>query len=373
MRYAVAALVALAVALPAAAADPEVVVATTVKGDPGLKSIEVLGFAGDGILLVGDGKGSQVVAIMTGDTKRAPALASKIEKIDALLAGVIGAAAADIEIADLAVNPASGRVYFAVRRKADKSSVLLTLSSDGKVEEFSLKNVDHAAVALPKGEQAPISRITDVAWAGGKLIAAGYANEEFASKIFVVPGPIKHEAQGSLYSAETYHVAHGKWETKAPMSVILPYEEAGASYIVGAFACTPVVKYPVDGLAAGAKVKGISMVELGSGNRPIDLVSYTKDGKARLLINTVRGRGANPFGPSPYWGVAMDASLLQGRDKINENAFRRDTKSPGNRGDRIHVAEELHGVVQMDKLSDSQALVVRQVGENFNLEPIALP
>lgn len=371
MKFAVSALLALAVALPAAA-DPEIV-ATTVKGDPGLKSIEVLGFAGDGVLLVGDGRGSQVVAIMTGDTKAQPALASKIEKIDALLAGVLGAAAADIEIADLAVNPASGRVYFAVRRKADKSSVLLTLSGDGKVEEFSLKNVEHAAVALPKGEQAPISRITDVAWAGGKLIAAGYANEEFASKIFVVPGPIKHEARGSLYSAETYHVAHGKWETKAPMSVILPYEEAGASYIVGAFSCTPVVKYPVDGLVAGAKVKGISMVELGSGNRPLDMISYVKDGKSRLLINTVRGRGNNPFGPSPYWGVVMDAAFLQGQDKVNENAFRRDTKSPGKPGDRIHVVEALHGVVQMDKLGDAQALVVRQAGENFNLEPIALP
>src|SRR5258705_240383 len=83
------------------------------------------------------------------------------------------------------------------------------------------------------------------------------ATGEIASKIFVTQTPIKHDAPGELHSAETYHVAHGRWETKAPMSVILPYQENGKNYVVGAFACTPVVKYPLDALTPNAKVKGI--------------------------------------------------------------------------------------------------------------------
>jgi hypothetical protein len=371
MRSLVPAFLALALALPVSA-DPGVV-ASTVRGDPGLKSIEVLGFASDGILLVGDGRGSQVVAIMTGDTKPAKAISKKIEKFDASLAAELGATAADVEITDLAVNPASGRLYVAVRRKSDKSNVLLTLDGDGKIEEFSLKSVEHASVPLPKGEQSPISKITDVAWAGGKLLAAGYANEEFASKIFVAPGPLKHQAQGSLYSAETYHVSHGKWETRAPMSVILPFEEAGKTSVVGAFSCTPVVKYAVDALQPGAKVKGISMVELGSGNRPLDMIAYTKDGRARILMNTFRfHHDRAPFGPSPYWAAVMDAGLLEGQDAVNEKAARRLAGGkPAN--DRIRMVEEFHGVVQLDKLSEKEAVVLRQKGENFDLEPVALP
>ena len=30
-----------------------------------------------------------------------------------------------------------------------------------------------------------------------------------------------------MASAETYHVAHGRWETKAPMSVLIPFKEGG--------------------------------------------------------------------------------------------------------------------------------------------------
>lgn len=349
------------------------VVSSTVKGDPELRSIEVLSFAPEGVLLVGDGRGSQVVALMTGDTKPAAALAAKIEGIDAKLAGRLGGTAREIEILDLAVNPASGRLYFAIRRQSDKSSAILTLDGSGKIEELSLKNIEHAKIPLPKGEQAPVTRITDVAWAGGKVIAAGRANEEFASKIFVVPGPIAHNAAGQLYSAETYHVSHGKWETKAPMSVLMPFEEGGKTYVVGAFSCTPVVKYPIDALQPGAKVKGISMIELGSGNQPLDMFAYHKNGKPLVLMNTFRfHHERKPFGPSPYWAAKFDQELLSGEQKVNEKAVRRlSGDKPAT--DRISLVESLHGVVHLDLLGEKSAVALRKTAEGFDLEPIALP
>ena len=352
-------------------ADPEVV-ATTVKGDPGLKSIEVLTFAPGGVLLIGDGRGSQVIAVTTGDTKpsgkRFPS--AKIASIDGKLAGRIGVAAKDVDILDMAVNPASGRVYFALRRQDDKSNVILTLDAAGVISDFPLADVEHARIPLPK----PLTRITDVAWAGGRVLAAARASDEFASKIFVCPGPIRHDAKGAVFSAETYHVSHRRWETKAPMSVLMPFEEDGRLYVVGAFSCTPVVKYPVDDLKPGAKVKGISMIELGSGNRPLDMFSYKKDGKPTVLVNTFRfHHEKRPFGPSPYWAAAFDRDLLAGNEKVNEKAVRRLGKGYKPATDRIRMAESFHGVVQMDRLSDETALVLRKNGEGLDLESIALP
>src|SRR5690606_20709580 len=123
-----------------------------------------------------------------------------------------------------------------------------------------------------------------------RIVAAARCNEEFASKIFAAEAPLRHDASGQMYSAETYHVAHGKWETRAPMSVLIPYEEEdGSLSIVGAFSCTPVVKYPIESLQPGAKIKGISMIELGSGNRPLDMFAYNKaDGTPSVLTNTFR-------------------------------------------------------------------------------------
>ena len=367
----IAAALCLAVAAPAWA-DSEVV-ASTVKGDPGIRSIDVLGFAPGGVLLVGDGRAAQVVAIMTGDVKPAAPLAARIEGFDAKIAGRLGVGAKDVEIIDLAVNPASGRAYVAVRRQTDKLPVILTVDGGGRIEELPLKDVEHARIPLPQGEQAPVSKVTDVAWAGNRLLAAARANEAFASKIFAADGPIRHGAEGALVSAETYHVAHGKWETKAPMSVLMPFEEAGTAYVVGAFTCTPVVKYPVDAIRPGAKVKGISMIELGSGNRPIDMVTYVKDGKRHVLMNTFRVHHAKkPFGPSPYWAARFDADLLAGRDKVNENAVRRlEGDAPAT--DRIDLVEAYHGVTQLDLLDERRALVVRATAAGLDLEPLPLP
>ncbi|SVA40636.1 uncharacterized protein METZ01_LOCUS93490, partial [marine metagenome] len=132
------------VALSAAstfAKAPQVLSKTT-KGNPALKAIDVISFAPQGVLLIGDGQGSQVVAVRTGDLAPAKPLAKAIPAIDAKLAGVIGAKANGIEILDLAVNPASGKAYFAIRKQDDKSHLILTVDGKGKIAEFSLDKVE---------------------------------------------------------------------------------------------------------------------------------------------------------------------------------------------------------------------------------------
>lgn len=348
------------------------VVSETVKGDPAAKSINVISFAPQGVLLIGDGAGSQILAIETGDQSAQPKLEKKIDGIDAKIAARLGTKPKEIEIIDVAVNPASGTPYFAIRKQDDKRNVILTLDHEGELREFELKNVSYARIQLKAG-QDNIGNITDVAWADTQIVAAGRSNETFASKIFSIDVPVKHNSVGNVYSAETYHVSHKRWETKAPMSVLIPIKENDKTYVVGAFSCTPVVKYPLDALQPGAQVKGTSVIELGSGNRPIDMFVYEKDGKTFVLANTFRfHHERSPFGPSPYWTVKFEQGLLGENDAVNDSAlFRLKGSQPTT--DKISMIEAYHGVMQMDKLDDSRALVLRQNDDGISLEVLALP
>jgi hypothetical protein len=339
-------------------------------GKPAVQSIEVIGFGPEGTLLLGDGRGAAIFAVATSESA-SQAAPAKIEGIAAKLAASVGAPADGLEILDLAVNPASNTVYFAARKQDDKQPLVLTLKPDGTIGLFDLASVTYARVALPTKAGAAVSRITDVAWADDKLLAAAGTNEEFASKIFVCPAPLKHEAVGEFHSAETYHVSHHKWETKAPMSVILPYQEAGKTYVVGAFACTPVVKYPLDALQPDAQVKGISVIELGSGNRPLDMFAYEKGGKEYVLSNTRRFK--TQFGPSPYWTVRFERGLLEENENVNEKAVNR-LKDGQPSTDRITMVDGFHGIVQMDKLGNDRVVVLREAdGGRLDLEVLALP
>jgi len=349
------------------------VLGKTAEGRPEIKSIHALSFAENGVLLVGDGAGSQIFAIDTGDTKPQKALAGPIKNVNAEIAGRLGAPAEGIEILDLAVNPASGVAYLAVRKQDDKSYVILKVAGAGEIGELTLDEVRYARIKLSAGK-VRISRITDLAWGDDRVLAAGRASETFASKIFSIPAPLDHESVGNVFSAETYHVSHGRWETKAPMSVVIPFKQGDETYVVGAFSCTPVVKYPISALQPGAKVKGVSVVELGSGNRPLDMFVYEKDGKPYVLANTFRfHHERKPFGPSPYWTVKFPQQLLAEDENVNEQAVRRLTKNYKPATERIEMVEAYHGVMQMDRLDAKRALVLRSTGEGIDLAPLPLP
>jgi hypothetical protein len=364
---------AVCVAISAASAEANVFEKAT-HGKPAVKSIHVLGFGPEGTLLIGDGAGAQIFAVATNDPPSS-AVPAKVEGIAEKLAARLGAKADGIEILDLAVHPTSNVVYFAVRKQDDKTPLVFTLRPDGAIGLFELESVDYARIALGSAGGPAVSRITDVAWVDDKLLAAAGANEEFASKIFFCRTPLKHDAVGELHSAETYHVAHHKWETKAPMSVILPYKEQDKTYVVGAFACTPVVKYSLDDLTQpDAKAKGISVIELGSGNRPLDMFTYEKDGKEYVLTNTFRFHHAKtPFGPSPYWTVRFERNLLGENENVNEKAmWRLQGQKPAT--DRIQMIDAYHGVTQMDRLGSDRAVVLRQAdGGRLDLDVLPLP
>lgn len=364
------ALVRAASAKPASA---ESLLKNAQHGNPSLKSIGSMNFGPGGLLLVAEPRDAAIVAIATGDTGPVQKLKHRVEDVAGLVAARLGAQSGGVQIVDLAVNPASGKIYLSVVRQADKQIAILTIDAEGKVGELALNNATYVRVQMPATEQIKIGNITDMAFAGDRVVAAGASSEEFSSKIFSFPLPLVHGVAANVFSAETYHVSHRRWETKAPISSFAPYEENGKHFIVGAFACTPVAKFPLDDLKSGANVKGVSVVELGSQNRPIDMFTYEKGGKKWLVTHTQRF-GKNLFGPSKYWGVrvSMDYLALNDADKINEKAAHRDTKAKSG-PDGIEIVDSLFGAVQVDKLDNDNAIVLRESGDKLVLEMAKLP
>ncbi|MBT3890058.1 MAG: hypothetical protein HOA14_02080 [Planctomycetaceae bacterium] len=355
-----------------AAETSKPILADVQMGTVSIKRIGRMSFAPNGVLLIADIGSGAVVAIETGDTGPVKKLKSRVNDVDKKIATALGVSTADLSIADMAVNPESGMIYVSAIRKTDNTSAIITFDANGKLTILDLTAIRFVRVPLPVGEGSQIRNISGVEYTDGRVLAAGQSNEEFSSKIFSLPLPLTHGKSGDAFSTETYHVAHGKWETRAPIQSFIPYREGGEDYVVGSFACTPIAKFKVTDIAKDSKIKGTSVVELGSGNRPIDMFTYEKDGKQWLITNTDRfHHEKRPLGPSQYWGVRVDMSYLTA-SKVNADAARRDvSKQTGPAG--IEVVEALFYVRHVAKLNNREMVVLRDNKGAMDLEVKELP
>ncbi len=343
-----------------------------------LKSAGKISFGPAGLLLVSDPASASVVAIDTRDVGSIAPLSVKVENVEQVLATALGSE--QILIVDMAVNPASGRIYFSVNVQPGNKPHLVSMDSSGAIAPLDLDTLTYVRMTLPTGENEKLRNVTDLAWGKESVIVAGQSSEEFANKIFQIPSPLEHGVNAHFLSAETYHVAHRKWETKAPIQSFIPWEEDGEFYIVGAFACTPIAKFPISDLESGTKIKGTSVVELGSGNRPRDMFVYEKDGEEWLVTNTQRFQ-KNLFGPSKYWAARVRLEYLDADepDEINENAARRNVSVPnGPDANGMEVVEELFGAVIVSQLENEKVVVLRETdiggeGKVHNVELVSLP
>ncbi len=361
-------LVTAAAALSASAVEP-------VTGNPGIKSIQAIAFAPDGMLLIGDGRGEQVVAIETGDTTPLKWTKTAIPGIKEHLAGRLGTTASGIDILKVAVNPASQRVYIALKKLQGKNDIIVTVDGAGKVSEFPLEKVKYTRYALATGDKAHVTLVTDLSWTGDRILVATEA-KNFDAKLFSIR---LDEKEAVCFSTETFHVAHNRWETMAPLRTIIPYKEGGKSYIVGAFTCTPIVRYDLADIKPSSKVTGQSVIELGYGNHPRDMFTYEKGGKNYILMCVHRkfGQQNDPVRPSPYWTVKVDQTILGETKNINKQALTRIAgkgKSSVSKTDRAVPVPAYDGVMHMDRLNASQAVVVRMDAKGATeLAVLALP
>jgi hypothetical protein len=370
-----AALVAVAF-VPAVLADDAT--AGMKKGSPTIKQAGALAFGPDGVLFVADAPQSTVYAIATGDTKPADVKTLSIAKMDEVIGGLLGTTGSDIEVKDMKVNPASGNVYLSVARGKgpDAAAAVIKVGADGKAAELPMKDVMFSAVKLnnvtKKSQRGEVPAITSMAFHKGELYVAGMTTEEWESNLKAIPFPFS-EATTKGAGVQIYHGAHGKFETQAPIQTFMAYDIAGQTHLLASYTCTPLVKFPVAEIKKGDRVKGTTVAELGNMNRPLDIIAYSKDGKDYALIaNAARG--------------VMKVSL-DGVDKIEEiktpvrggqperNNDAATTKLVGGptAGLKYETLKDLDGTMQLDKLNDSTAVVLRRTAKGTSLETIALP
>jgi hypothetical protein len=322
-----------------------------------MKSAGPLAFGPEGTLFVGDAVGGAVFAIETGDAKGDPEKAKHdVDGLDLKVAAALGVKASDLRIADLAVNPASGTVYLSVMRGRgpDATPVILKLE-DGKLSEVKGKSTKAEIPNLPApgGEGRNNLRadaITDLAFVDGKVLVAGLSNEEFASTLRSIPYPFSKVEPGT--GVEIYHGAHGKFETRSPVRTFAVHQ----SDVLAAYTCTPLVRFPLDSLKPGAKIKGVTVAELGNRNRPLDMIVYAKGGKDWILM----------------------ANSSRGVMKISTENIKRETgiteKISDKAGQPYETIDTLKGVVHLDRLNKGQAVVLMGAeGGPLNLKTIDLP
>ena len=334
---------------------------------PTLESGGPLAFGPDGILFIADNQGAAIYALEMGSRLTGGKRGTKdIAGIDQQIAALLGTDAREIQINDLAVNPASQNAFISASRGrgANATPVLLRVDGAGAIDVLPLGDVPYTRLTLPNAPEANpgarrnprMAAITDMAFVDGRLFLAGLSNEEFSSKLRSVPFPFDTIDDGT--SVEIWHAAHGQFETHSPVYTFVPYDVSGQQHLIAGYLCTPLVKFPIDDLAPGSKVMGTTIAELGNRNRPLDMVVCSKGGKDYLLMsNTSRGVMKIPtetFGTQP----AVTADVGDG----------------GKAGVSYETVAHMTGVEQLDLLDAQHAIVIaRNDAGVASLEAVMLP
>ena len=346
-------------------------IASLTTGKAPLKSAGPMAFGPDGVLFVGDSIGASIVALDTKDNKPA-ASASPVEirNINERVAALLGTSKDQILINDIKANPISKNVYVSVSRGTgpDATPVILRIDSAGKMSELSLDGIDYASARIPN-PPAPkpdvqtrttyvinanprLDTVTQIAYINGTVVVAGLSNEEFSSNLRVIPFPFTAALKSA--NVEIYHGSHGRYETQAPVRTFVPYMIQGKQFIVAAYTCTPLVTIPMSQLKAGAKVEGSTIAELGSHNRPIDMIAYKKDNHEHLLMaNSARG----------VMKVYTDHLEI----------YKPITTPSDITGVPYETVEGLTDVTRLTSLDDTKALILTESNGAMDLRSIPLP
>ena len=115
------------------------------------------------------------------------------------------------------------------------------------------------------------------------------------------------------------------------------------------------MQFALSELKPGAKIMGKTIAEFGSGNQPLDMIVYQKDGKDYLLLANNR-----------HGVLKVAAEQITGAESIT-------AKVSGTKGLKFEKVDWA-GVTQLDRLDGKLAVVVQTgTGGAQNLETLALP
>jgi hypothetical protein len=198
------------------------------------------------------------------------------------------------------VHQSAQQIFLSVERGRGTDAVpVIVKVNHGQLEVLELDGIPHSRVAIANEpdqkamlefDPQRIYAITDVKFYGGEVFVTGITNQRFASTLHRIPYPFN--AQMATCTVEMWHPTHGEFETRAPIIRQVIRELNGEPYLFGVYGCTPLVRFPLASLKAGAHVHGDTIGELGYGSNPIDMLTYEDpfDHKEYLLVTfDVRG------------------------------------------------------------------------------------
>lgn len=322
-----------------------------------VESISRLAAGPGNILFVADWKEAKVHAIELPPAPPKPAgTAFNILDLETLLSKQVGGARVSVE--DMAVRPGTAEVYVAISYGAERTPALFVVTSDGKARRFDLAAARSTSATL---RDAPTTNakfwkrtpersftVTDMKWRKGELFVAGLSNQDFASTLRRVRYPF--DAKQSITSVEIFHGGHNLVETRAPIRAMSFADLGGKPYLVAAYTCTPLVLIPLDALKDGAHVRGKTIAELGYGNTPADMISYstTVHGKQEDFLMLVNFNRVSNVIPVAELEAARSRPGIEKRVPFGEITG-------------VHVMEApLAGALRIDNLDDRSFAVVRR-------------
>jgi hypothetical protein len=281
---------ALVATFPAALANVTDPAPVMIKGDIQLKSLTSITFNNDGVLFLADPLGMKIYALDEKQVSSEKVESMEVANIDEKMAALLGVSTKDIKIEDMAVNDKSHEVYFAVTRRGDAlQPVIIKVDKDGKLTPVNLSNVSYYETSLtdvpsksPHQYFPLTSAITDMAFIDGELYVAGLSGEEFSSKLRRLPYPFTNKT--TAVQLEIFHPSHDRFETHSPIETFLPFPVNGKMHIVAGYGCAPLAKFPLTDVRAKEQLRGMTVAELGGGNRPLDMIAFEDDGMNYLLI-----------------------------------------------------------------------------------------
>jgi hypothetical protein len=274
-----------------------------------LKYAGALTFSPDGVLFVGDNISGAVFAYpMGGGAAPTKAAALDIEGIDGRIAALLKTPKSSVHINGMAVHPTSHDVYLSVSFGGGIPA-LVKVSPAGALFQVDLARAKPTSWVVPNAPTpdehfrdrtgdlplpAAASRnhnkamtpmrsmtIVDMKFHNGELFVAGISNEEFASTLRRVSYPF--DGRSSSTAVRIYHVAHERYETRAPIRAMGFATIDGQDTLIAAYTCSPIVLIPTADLKDGAKMTGRTVGDMGNG-QPLSLVSVTFKGEPSLFV-----------------------------------------------------------------------------------------
>jgi hypothetical protein len=306
-------------------------------------STGALAFAPDGTLFVGDSKAGVIWAYPSRATQVITDVEPFLfENIDDRLAELLKTDRKRLVYNGMAVHPQSREVYVSlgVKGQGKIEPAIVQVGLDGTLSLFALEDTtatvqglsnipDHAKTFRSRAGEWPVPSveyyeekartpmrtmaIVDIKYHDGELFVSGVSNQEFSSVLRRIPYPFT--GASSETHLEIFHVAHGIYETRAPIRTMQFATLNGEDTLIAAYACSPIVTIPVSQLKDGASVMGKTIGDMGNG-QPISMVAFREDGEDRLLItNAARGPVVLPIS-NLDGATAMTAENAPHRDMM---------------------------------------------------------